>query len=453
MKKVIIIGAGVAGIGAAYRFYCNNTNATIYEQNNYPGGNAASFTRNSFTFDKVPLISFTKNERIRNIFHNSANNKVESIQTRTNSYWKGYWIKHPAQVNLGGLPKDLITRIINEFFESTQKNESIPNNLKEWLYNIFGKTFADTFLLKYIEKYHSTSAENLEILEDKPKFYQPSFNEILFGAISNETKDIDYITDAYYPSDGGFINFTDKLLSKIAVRYNHKVKLIDAKKKFVVFNNGKIEKYDHIISTIPLTELVNKVIGVPYNIRIAADKLAYTSCIIVNISVKKRNISKATQTLFYDNNFIFTRLTFPSLLSAHNSPENCENIQAEIYFSEKYKPLHLPPESFINPTIYGLQKCGILKKEDKIVYKEANLIPYANIIFDFERTSNLEIVHRYLDEIGISYCGRYGDWENWMTDEAFISGENAAQKVMNQIYSTNSFKEEVTKKLSSYLGN
>ena len=34
--------------------------------------------------------------------------------------------------------------------------------------------------------------------------------------------------------------------------------------------------------------------------------------------------------------------------------------------------------------------------------------------------------------MGIAYCGRYGDWAYIWTDESFMSGENAAEKVMRR---------------------
>jgi hypothetical protein len=55
---------------------------------------------------------------------------------------------------------------------------------------------------------------------------------------------------------------------------------------------------------------------------------------------------------------------------------------------------------------------------------------YANIIFDLERTDALKTVHGYLDELGIAYCGRYGDWGYLWTDESFKSGEQAAGKAL-----------------------
>ena len=80
--------------------------------------------------------------------------------------------------------------------------------------------------------------------------------------------------------------------------------------------------------------------------------------------------------------------------------------------------------------IRDLIRCGVLRETDKILFRHAMHIPYANVIFDLERASALAIVHGYLDEQKIGYCGRYGDWAYIWTDESFMSGENAAEKIM-----------------------
>jgi len=58
------------------------------------------------------------------------------------------------------------------------------------------------------------------------------------------------------------------------------------------------------------------------------------------------------------------------------------------------------------------------------------VLPYANVIFDLERAASLALVHGYLDELGIGYCGRYGDWGYMWTDESFMSGERAAEATL-----------------------
>jgi hypothetical protein len=103
-----------------------------------------------------------------------------------------------------------------------------------------------------------------------------------------------------------------------------------------------------------------------------------------------------------------------------------------VYFSKKYKPLEQPAAACIDPVIDGLRRCGVIRPDDKIVFREAMTIPYANIIFDLDRAAALKTVHGYLDDLGIGYCGRYGEWGYLWSDEAFLSGESAAQKALRR---------------------
>ena len=135
-------------------------------------------------------------------------------------------------------------------------------------------------------------------------------------------------------------------------------------------------------------------------------------------------------TYFYDEDMCFSRVGFPHMLSAQNAPEGMGSIQAEVYFSSKYKPFTGKPEDWIDPVIRDLRRCGLLREEDQILTRQAVLLKYANIIFDLERADAVKTVHGYLDDIGISYCGRYGEWGYLWTDESFKSGENAAERAI-----------------------
>jgi protoporphyrinogen oxidase len=117
-------------------------------------------------------------------------------------------------------------------------------------------------------------------------------------------------------------------------------------------------------------------------------------------------------------------------------PAGTGSIQAEVYFSEKYKPLTGSPDDWIAPVIADLRKCGLLREDDKILSTGSRVLKYANIIFDLDRASALATVHGYLDEVGIAYCGRYGDWGYMWTDESFKSGEGAADRSLSSLMSS-----------------
>jgi protoporphyrinogen oxidase len=121
------------------------------------------------------------------------------------------------------------------------------------------------------------------------------------------------------------------------------------------------------------------------------------------------------------------------MFSPNNAPPGAGTIQAEVYFSDKYKPLRVRPESLIEPVIVDLRRCGFIRDSDSIMLKEAAINRYANVIYDHDRVPALAIVHGYLDDVGINYCGRYGNWDHAWTDEAFISGEQTAARVLADI--------------------
>jgi protoporphyrinogen oxidase len=123
------------------------------------------------------------------------------------------------------------------------------------------------------------------------------------------------------------------------------------------------------------------------------------------------------------------------MLAETNVPPGTGSIQAEVYFSSKYRPLTVAPESLIAPVIADLRKCGLMRDEDRILFRNAMLVPYANVIFDLDRAKALETVHGYLDDVGVAYCGRYGDWGYMWTDESFISGERAAETALQALAS------------------
>ena len=133
---------------------------------------------------------------------------------------------------------------------------------------------------------------------------------------------------------------------------------------------------------------------------------------------------------FYDLVLVFPRTSYPLLMSSSNAPPGCGSIQVEVYFSPKYRPFSGAPRDYIEPVIRDLIRCGILREDDQLLLKDAVYCPYANIIFDHDRTAALATVHGFMDEVGIMHCGRFGDWGYLWTDDSIKSGEAAAEKAL-----------------------
>jgi protoporphyrinogen oxidase len=433
MAEIVIIGAGMAGYGASSRLGQEDLKYSLFEKNNYIGGHCTTFHfKDGWTFDDGPHISFTKNERIRELFYNNTNKDVYETRTRVNNYWKGQWIKHPAQVNLYGISPDLNTRILLEMINLPEKDNNEITNYKEWLYASFGETFAENFPMKYTRKYHTTDASNMSTDWLGPRLYLPKLEEVIFGMLSSSTQDVHYINNLLYPKHGGFVKFMDGFQNNENLRLNHTLTSIDLKTRELTFNENSTKVYDYLISSVPLNSLVNLIKDTPAEIKMAAEMLACTQCVIVNIGVEKEIITDQHWTYFYDEDINIVRLSSPSNFSKNNAPEGFSSIQAEIYFSDKYKPLTHSHEHYIDVVTEELKKCNLIGQDDKIVHQSSWVIPYAQIIFDHDRAGSVRLIKQFLKEHNIYPCGRYGDWSYAWSDESFISGEYAAEEIIQQ---------------------
>jgi protoporphyrinogen oxidase len=429
MPDYSIIGSGMAGFGAAHYLNSVGIQPVIYEQRAYYGGHTSSHTvPGGWTFDEGPHISFTKNDRIKKLLAECVGGEYKEFSSRVNNYWNGHWVKHPVQVNLNGLPIDLVTQILLEFSKLSGANEKVIHNYEDWLFASFGETFSKNFPIRYARKYHTTDAKNLSTNWIGGRLYQPNFEEVIRGALSQATEDVHYIPDFRYPTKGGFVSYLKPLTNLGEMRLNHRVVKIDYTKKELTFERGKVEGYKNLISSMPLPELISVIDGVPKDVREAASRLACTELVTVTLGVDRVDLIDAHWTYFYDEDIFFTRLSTPHLQSINNAPTGCGMLQMECYYSKKYRPLDRSIDSCIDPVIRDLKRCGILRDEDNILFRHAMHTQYANVIFDLESAASTALVHQFLDDININYCGRYGDWAYIWTDESFISGENAAKR-------------------------
>jgi protoporphyrinogen oxidase len=422
----------MAGFGAAYRLHAEGATPVMYDKNCYHGGHTASFRYDSgFLFDMGPHISFTKDPRIQQLFADSVDQQYETVQINLNNYWRGYWPTHPVQLHLHGLPEDVIVKVIADFVEERQGPERAIKNYADWLLASFGRTFAELFPMQYTRKYHMTTAENMSIDWLGPRIYRPSLEEVLRGALSPSAPHTHYITHFRYPSRGGFVAYLSKFVPLGNLKFGHELVSIDPRVQRLYFSNGVEASYDALVSSVALPDLIPMIQGTPPDVLDAARRLACSTCVLVNVGVNREDLSNAHMTYFYDEDICFTRLSFPHMLSPQNVPPGAGSIQAEVYFSSKYKPLTGPPEDWIEPVIRDLRRCQLLRDDDQILFRNAMVVRHANVIFDLERAAALATVHGYLDDLGIAYCGRYGDWGYMWTDESFKSGERAAEQALS----------------------
>jgi len=414
----IILGAGISGISASYHLTQENIENIVFEKDDDWGGLCGNFEKDGFRFDKSIHLSFTNNEYVKELFSKSCEYLIHNPLAY--NYYKGSWLKHPAQNNLEPLSLNEKIEIINDFVENSNKKENIEN-YKDWLKAQYGNYFSENFPIPYTRKYWTLEAKELSTTWVGNRMYQPNIKEVLKGAFEKETPNTYYASEMRYPVKGGYKSFLNYMRKDCDIRLNKKVVEIDTKNKIVNFEDNTSQNYDDLVSSIPLPEYKNLIKEMPLEVKNVCEKLKYTSVALVSIGLNKSNIPKHLWFYIYDEDILASRCYSPSIKSPDNVPKRCSSLQFEIYFS-KDKPMTLSNDELIEHIVEKSEKMNIFNKKD-IFIKDCRVLKYGNVIFYHGMEDDRKIVLDYLEKLNIKTVGRFGKWEYLWSDQSLLTSK------------------------------
>lgn len=412
----LILGAGIAGLAAAYAFRQKGKQALVVEKDATYGGLCGSFEINGFRFDRFVHLTFAKDEKVNAIFHKSCGELIKHSPNPYNIY-KGKWLKHPAQNNLFPLEEQEKQKVIKDFLQRPSAESIQPKNYEEWLRLQFGDYFAEHFPMVYTRKYWQKEASRLRTEWIGRRVYQPSVEEVVRGSKVEDTVQRYYAKEMRYPRKGGYKALLKELADRADIKYNSEVIKIDTGCKRVTFSNGENVEYENLYSSIPLPIVINALMTVPVEVKEAASKLEATSGYHVSIALRSQNIPPYLWWYIYDEDILAARVYSPSLKSSDNAPEGCSSLQMEVYCGKN----EYSKQQLLDGTVGRLVALGIIKQED-ILFTHIGFEPFANVIFTKPIYEARGVVRNYIHSLGIKTFGRFGIWDYLWSDQSLLSG-------------------------------
>ncbi len=307
MQKVIIIGAGPAGITAAYELLKDNKNeydVTILEETNEIGGISRTVKYNGNRMDIGGHRFFSKDERVMNLWQ-----EIMPLQGTNSFDDEKLQIQKPLQID-GPNPekedevmliRNRVSRIyyLKKFFDypisiklETFKNMGLLNTLKagfsylksviikrkedsleDFYINRFGKVLYTMFFEKYTEKVWGRHPREISADWGAQRAKGLSITEIIkdmfakiFKKKNNQNAEVSLIEQFWYPKYGPgqlwetLANKTEQLGAKILKGYNvTNINIKNGKIESVTCNvNGQKQtiQADIFISSMPLKDLI-----------------------------------------------------------------------------------------------------------------------------------------------------------------------------------------------------
>src|SRR3989338_6552760 len=404
MSKLLILGGGLTGLSAAY----HNSDGVVYEKENAAVGHGKSHTIDGFIFDEGIHVVHTMDKEVLDLYE-----KVGiKFGIKKREAWIYSWntfTRYPFQANTYGLPINIIKDCLIGFIQNDFGDRAKIKNYEDWIYCIFGKGIADHFMIPYAQKFWGVHPRELMTDWANVRHPRPSLEEVIEGALTEQTKGFGVNVEFRYPETGGFGAIGEAFAKPLGDRLHlgKEVTKVDVQKKRVEFNHREEVPYDQILSTIPLPDLVRCIPDAPQDVKDAASKLRANSFFVVNVGLDRPEISGKHWIYYLEKEYPFIRLSFIANYSDTVVPPGKSAISAEISYNRQTDPLPASPKTMVERVIESLRKLEFIKPEDKILFTHTIDIKYAYIIHDKDRIPAAKRIHEYLKKYSIYPCGRY----------------------------------------------
>ena len=439
-KKIIIIGGGPAGLGAAWRLReLGHENWTLYEKEGHFGGLSATFTdENGFLWDKGIHVIHSHfryfDKFLADILGKSQYKRRRECWVKTPSNW----VPYPFQNNLRYLKKDEQIECVLGLAEASYRAKK-SNNFKEWILNTFGKGIAEYFMFPDNLGRWAYPLEKMDAGWIAERVSVVDFKRVLENIIF-EKDDVSWGSNNLFvfPKKGG----TGKIFQRAAeilkknVKADSEIISIDAAEKNIFFKDGESDAYDYLVNTMPLDKFVRLAEGVPVFLKKASEDLLHNNVLVVCLGIDKPMKTTKNWAYFTGKDVPFFRLTFFHNFSPYIVPEGknkkYSSLMCEVGYSRSKK---IDKKNIAEECVKALISSGVLSAKDteKIISKKVYDIPCAYPIPTLKRDASLRKIQPFLMENNIFSRGRFGAWkyEIGNMDHCFMQGVETVDKILN----------------------
>ncbi|MDD5154965.1 MAG: FAD-dependent oxidoreductase, partial [Candidatus Omnitrophica bacterium] len=153
-ERVIVIGAGLAGLSAAWHLQKKGIDAMVFEKEPRVGGLCRSKNINGFIFDYDGHLLHFRHRYSFNLVKSLLKNNLVEHRRNAWVYSHGTFTRYPFQGNFYGLPTAIAKECLLGFIRASKNGLAEKENLNflQWINRTFGKGIAAHFMIPYNSK-------------------------------------------------------------------------------------------------------------------------------------------------------------------------------------------------------------------------------------------------------------------------------------------------------------
>lgn len=441
MKKIAIIGAGPAGLTAAYQLAKEGISVELFEASDAVGGMAKTITLWNQLVDLGPHRFFSSDPRVNQLWLEIIGKKYSMVSRLTRIYYKKTFFDYPlkAMNALFGLGVIQSMICILSYVRAKVFPIKDESTFEGWVTNRFGKRLFTIFFKSYSEKLWGISCKDLDADFAAQRIKKLSLYEAIKATVmkSSGGKHKTLVDEFAYPHQGAgavydlmaqkIVELGGQIHLKTPVQSVHPS--VNGSIPLIKLGDGKELCFDHIISSMPITHLIDRM-GAPIYIQDHAKALKFRNTILVYLLVDAASPFPDQWIYVHSAELQTGRIT------------NFKNWVPSIIQNQKETILCLEYWCYDDDEMWKMDQDELISLATREIY-QTKLIPRNTVlsgkvirvakcypVYATGYRAHLNPLEKYLSgQAGLSVIGRYGAFKYNNQDHSILMGMLAAENI------------------------
>lgn len=438
--RIIVLGAGPTGIGAAWRLAEHaHPDWLLIDAADRVGGLSRSVVDDAgFTWDLGGHVLFSHYRYFDRLMGHALGDAWFEHEREAWVWMRERWIPYPLQNNIWRLPDDDLVRCLEGLVEVHRAAATAPPaTFAEWLQRSFGRGLGDVFMLPYNFKVWAYDSQTMGTTWMGERVATVDLARVLRNLVLRRD-DVGWGPNATFrfPQRGGTGAIWDSLARQLPpgrLSLGRAAVAIDTADRRVHFSDGSTERYDALISSLPLSETLRMATDLPA-LRPLADRFVHSSSHIIGVGfegVPPEALRSKCWMYFPESDTPFYRVTVFSNYSEYNvaRPGQQWSLMAEVSESP-VKPVDAA--RVVEDVVAGFRRVGFIDDASRIVTRWHRRLAYGYPTPWLGRDAVLDEVQPVLDARGILSRGRFGAWKYEVSnqDHSAMQGVEAVDRLL-----------------------
>jgi protoporphyrinogen oxidase len=444
--RIAVIGAGPAGMTAGLQLSRGGVEVAVYEAAERVGGLARSLDLWGQRVDLGPHRFFSTDARVNRLWLEVVGREYAMVKRLTRIYYKRRFFDYPLKpLNaLGNMRLTEASLCLASYLRERLRPGSPARgdeSFERWVVRRFGRRLFEMFFKSYSEKLWGIPCSELSADFAAQRIRKLSLPEAVKSALSpRRARRHKTLVDRFPYPLGGTGSVYEKMADRLRA-YGGRIHLQCPVRRIlhkgfevqgVELLNGRAERFDHVVSSMPLTDLIGGLCEVPADVQAAADGLEFRNTLLVFLHVESDSLFADQWLYIQAPDLRMGRVTNFRNWVPQLHGEARTTILAVEHWCNDSDPIWIEPDDrLIEGAIRELRATGLLRGEPV----RAGRVVRAAQCYPVYRRGYRERIARLADYLrnfhGLTAIGRYGTFTYNNQDHSILMGILAAENLLD----------------------